>query len=541
MAGDQQHNIGQPGAKTPQATQSSPQARARRLSREDERVGEVLSGRFRIIELIGKGGMAVVYKAEDLLLGSTVAIKMLLSHVEEDAGMVERFIREAKASSRVSHPNLMKLLDFGEDESGSPFLVVEYLPGRSLASLQKELQVLGVNNTIHIFTQISEAVGAAHGKGLIHRDLKPSNIMLIKSEETEHFVKVVDFGLAKQSVSSESQQLTQTGEVFGSPLYMSPEQCRGDVVDNRTDIYSLGIMLYEALTGKVPFYGENMVATISKHMTEPPLPFQRVRPDLYIPEKLEAVVMKTLSKSPVDRYASMADFREALISSVPGRSQSTELRSSFVEQPETPTDHGVIIPSEKLSLYLVLALVGLIAIVGVSALFTIMVTQKHGGTDSVTAVKAPLTGTGSSAVPNNPMTPTINVTPSSSKTTSGKGNEHPTKTSTSQTSSGSPSPDKPDPVTPPSPSADDGSKPVISITKPSKPRNVQSSKSSTRTASSGDSRTKPSHVSGSKQQRGHFTGSDPLSYHPRYHKRPVSDEDILFNFQHKQEGKYSTR
>lgn len=558
MAGDQQHNIGQPRGSEgspPQATQNIPPGRSRRLSREEARVGEVLSGRFRLIELIGKGGMAVVYKAEDQLLGATVAIKMLLSHVEEDDSMVERFIREAKASSRVIHPNLMKLLDFGEDENGSPFLVVEYLPGRSLASLQKELTVLGVNNTIHIFAQISEAVGAAHSKGLVHRDLKPSNVMLIESDETKYFVKVVDFGLAKQSVPSESQQLTLTGEVFGSPLYMSPEQCRGEVVDHRSDIYSLGIMLYEALTGKVPFYGENMVATIAKHISESPLPFQRIRPDLYIPEKLEAVVMKALSKSPVDRYASMNDFYDALVNSVPGRTQSFDLRTTFVEQRQQAPQNALRIPGDRLPLYLVLALCA-IAIVGVSALITGMILKGgSASTSGVAAIKAPaavkVPAETSKVVTSpanpvsaispvhtvNPVSPPVDVTPPPVKGAS-TAQSSPTNTSTdSSTPQAEPVlPDESVPARQAPPVTNSSSKTATTAKKPPRTRVVKA-KSGTRTTNSA-SDTRPTSVhSSSAHQSGHSPRNDFSNYRSLYHKSPASERDTYYDYQHKHEGK----
>lgn len=539
MAGDQQHNIGQSRGSEgspPQATQNVPPGRPRRLSREEARVGAVLSGRFRLIELIGKGGMAVVYKAEDLLLGATVAIKMLLSHVEEDDSMVERFIREAKASSRVMHPNLMKLLDYGEDEHGSPFLVVEYLPGKSLASLQKEQNVLGVNNTIHIFAQITEAVSAAHGKGLVHRDLKPSNVMLIESDETEYFVKVVDFGLAKQSAPTESQQLTLTGEVFGSPLYMSPEQCRGEIVDYRSDIYSLGIMLYEALTGKVPFYGENMVATIAKHISEPPLPFQRIRPDLYIPEKLEAVVMKALSKSPADRYASMNDFYEALLNSVPGRSQS-ELRTAFVEQHQQVPQNALRIPGDRLPLYLVLALVSLIAIVGVSALVTSMILRgQNGGTSGVAAIKSPASvkvPPETSKVVASPVNP---VPPPVSSTSPVKG-VSPGQTDSTEHSTVPDETIPPRPAPPDPPVANSGSKTAgAAAKKPPRSRVVQA-KSSTRTTSS-VSIARPARThSGPPHHSDHSTSNDMANYQSRYHRTPVSDRDQYLRYTDRLERK----
>lgn len=303
--------------------------RGRKLTLEERRLGQILNDRYKLVELIGKGGMAAVYKAEHLGMDTPVAVKMLLPHIEEDELMVQRFIREAKTSGKVAHPHIVQLMDYGVAEDQSRYLVVEYLDGHSLARVLKDEAPLSVERVLHICTQVCEALEDSHRKKIIHRDLKPSNIMLIENDDDHDYVKVVDFGLAKNNGSGDSQRLTQTGELFGSPIYMSPEQCRGFPLDGRSDIYSLGIILYEALTGKAPLVGDNVVATITKHLHETPAPMKQVRPDLHIPERLEAVIQKTLAKDPNNRYPSMSALKEALLASVPARKAAVGLRNKI--------------------------------------------------------------------------------------------------------------------------------------------------------------------------------------------------------------------
>jgi serine/threonine protein kinase len=262
----------------------------------DPMVGTCLMGKYDIIDVIGHGGMGVVYKGRQVLMDRTVAIKMLQSQHIADSMSVKRFHQEGKAASKMNHPHVITVYDFGvTPTSGQPFIVMDYLLGTDLSQIIKEEGQLGVERSLKILAQSTDALDHAHRMGVIHRDLKPSNIMLIDYEDEKDYVKVVDFGVAKLiSAGGEQQRLTQMGEVCGSPVYMSPEQCQGLELDSRSDIYSMGIVIYETLTGRLPILGKTMVETMSKHITEPPPRFTEVRPDLYIPERLEAVVFKAL-------------------------------------------------------------------------------------------------------------------------------------------------------------------------------------------------------------------------------------------------------
>lgn len=309
---------------------------------KDQFVGTKLADRYYIQSVIGHGGMGVVYKARHELMDRIVAIKMLQKQLISDTLSVKRFQQEAKAACLLKHPNVITLFDFGVTPTGQPYLVMDYLEGVTLDDIIKQDGHVGVDRCIRIFDQACAALDHAHAKGVIHRDLKPGNIMLLDQDGTKDFVKVVDFGVAKV-LGDDQQKLTQTGEVCGSPVYMSPEQCTGQKLDRRSDIYSFGVVLYEALTGQLPLLGKNMVETMSMHLNEMPDPFKEVRPDLFIPERLEAVVFKSLAKSPDDRHQSMAELQQDLQFAVPKpgqnialRTQTTEIKSKPEEKSTTP-------------------------------------------------------------------------------------------------------------------------------------------------------------------------------------------------------------
>jgi serine/threonine protein kinase len=286
---------------------------AKRLASDRARIGQVISGRYELLDLLGRGGMGAVYKARHLSLERIVAIKFLLSDVADDPEMRQRFLREASASGKINHPNVVELIDYGEEEDGCMYIVMEFLEGVGLDRVIKNEGALPAARAVNIFEQICTGVAKAHAKGIIHRDLKPSNIMLVREHGKADFVKIVDFGLAKTfETGEESQRLTQSGEVFGSPIYMSPEQCLGQMLDARSDIYSLGILMYETLTAKVPFLGAVMAETIARHLQESPRSFVDMRPDLLIPEQLEAVVMKAIAKDPDERQSSMLNLKDEL-------------------------------------------------------------------------------------------------------------------------------------------------------------------------------------------------------------------------------------
>ena len=300
---------------------------------QDPLLGTTLAGNYEIQEVIGHGGMGVVYKARHALMDRIVAIKMLQAQLISDSMSVKRFQQESKSASRINHPNVITVYDFGISPNGQPFIVMDYLEGESLADIIKNDGQVGVERSIKILAQACDALGHAHKQGVLHRDVKPTNFVLINYDEEKDFVKVVDFGVAKlMNATPDGQRLTQAGEVCGSPVYMSPEQCTGAELDQRSDIYSMGIVVYETLTGKLPILGKTMVDTMSKHISEMPPSFTQARPDLYIPERLEKVVFKALAKDPADRHQSMDELRIDLENAIPRPGKSQVLRTEPGEQ-----------------------------------------------------------------------------------------------------------------------------------------------------------------------------------------------------------------
>ena len=268
-----------------------------------------LGDRFEVVSLLGQGGMGAVYKARDKKLQKTFAVKVLNSQLVEDRAAVKRFEQEARAASSLTHPNLAAVYDFGMGESGAPYLVMDYLDGDNLGDVLKREGYLDVPRSLDIFLQVCEAVAHAHKKGVIHRDIKPNNIILTQGTAGGDFVKLVDFGIAKvlPGRDKQAENLTQTGEIFGSPLYMSPEQCLGNKLDARSDIYAFGCVMYETLTGKSPFSAENPIRTILKHINDVAVPLSSLKDAQAIPGDLEHIVMRCLEKDPDSRYQSMDD------------------------------------------------------------------------------------------------------------------------------------------------------------------------------------------------------------------------------------------
>jgi serine/threonine-protein kinase len=296
----------------------------------------VLAGNYEILEVLGQGGMGVVYRGKHSLMERIVAIKMLLSQLISDTNSVKRFQQESKAAARLKHPHIIDVYDFGISPAGQPYIVMEFLEGTPLSDLIKKEGQIGVERSIKLIAQACDALDHAHKQGVVHRDLKPSNIVLTQYDEEKDYVKVVDFGVAKLievGNNNEGQRLTQAGEVCGSPVYMSPEQCMGQDLDARSDIYSMGIVLYETLTGKLPILGKTMVDTMSKHISEPPVPFNEARPDLYIPERLEWVVLKAMAKDPAQRHQTMEEFKLDLDLAIPRPGRSTVLRTQEQKSP----------------------------------------------------------------------------------------------------------------------------------------------------------------------------------------------------------------
>ena len=266
---------------------------------------QVFGGRYAVIERVGTGGMAEVYRARDDLLGREVAIKVLHDRYSRDRSFVERFRREAQAAANLSHPNIVALYDYGAD-GDTYFIVMEFIEGRSLSEIISTEGALLPERAADIAADVAKALERAHSNGLVHRDIKPGNIMITNSGQT----KVTDFGIARALSGDGEQTMTQTGMVIGTAAYLSPEQAQGNTIDGRSDVYSLGVVLYEMLTGAPPFSGDTPLAIAYKHVRENPDPPSKMNRD--VPTGLDAITMKALAKNPDNRYSSATEMQEDL-------------------------------------------------------------------------------------------------------------------------------------------------------------------------------------------------------------------------------------
>ncbi|MBV6697039.1 protein kinase [Kitasatospora aureofaciens] len=271
-------------------------------------IGRALNGRYELVEILGVGGMATVWRGVDRVLGRQVAVKVLNGGLADDPRFAERFSREAQHAAMLVHPRIVMVFDSGVDQ-GTPFIVMELVHGRSLAAVLAQQPTLPVERAVGIAAAVCEALAVAHAAGLVHRDIKPGNIMITD----DGGVKVVDFGIARAGSSS---NLTQTASVLGTAAYLSPEQATASALDGRTDLYAVGCVLTEMLTGETPFTAETPVAIAFKHVSEQPLPPSTRRPGL--PPALDGVVLRLLAKNPADRPADAAAARAELLATVPG-------------------------------------------------------------------------------------------------------------------------------------------------------------------------------------------------------------------------------
>jgi len=279
-------------------------------------VGSVIDGTYTILSFVGQGGMGFVYKVEHLMMTKVMALKILRSEQISES-VWKRFRTEAQAIARLDHPNVVRIYDMSQTKDGMPFYTMDFLVGKSLAEYLDQNDLLPVADSLPIFRQVCSGLAYAHDRGIVHRDIKPGNIMLIEEAKANlpPLVKIVDFGIAKLSSldGAAVQGLTRPGEIVGSPLYMSPEQCSGKNLDFRTDMYSVGVTMFQALTGRAPLIGRSAIETISMHQTTVPILMSEAAPDLDFPQQLEEIVARLLAKSSEQRYDSLADVARELL------------------------------------------------------------------------------------------------------------------------------------------------------------------------------------------------------------------------------------
>lgn len=274
--------------------------------------GAILADRYEIIRRLGAGGMGAVYLARHRLMDRLCALKVLPPGQHRDREAIERFTREAQNASRIQHPQVCTVYDFGTTGDGVAYLAMEYLEGRTLGAILAEQPRLPLDRAIRLTRAIAAGLDAAHELGIVHRDLKPDNVMVLATKAGET-VKLVDFGIAKALAQEPAGGVTAPGVVIGTPDYMAPEQFAGDPVDPRADLYALGVIFYRMVTGTLPHQGESARDTLTRRLTEPPRPLAQAAPDTMLPEGLQAVVNRVLARRPADRYPSAGAFGTALV------------------------------------------------------------------------------------------------------------------------------------------------------------------------------------------------------------------------------------
>jgi serine/threonine-protein kinase len=281
---------------------------------DDPLIGTVVSDRYRIIRKVGEGGMGAVYQAEHALIEKRIALKILFADLTRRPDLVMRFLQEAKSASRIGQENVIDISDFGQSPDGLVYIAMEFLEGQDLGRTLRTEKHLPWLRARPILMQIAKGLRAAHAKGIIHRDMKPENIYLVQKEGKPDFVKVLDFGIAKvvSADDNDGPRLTQTGMIFGTPEYMSPEQAQGHPPDHRVDVYAVGCIMYHMLTGVVPFTADSFMGILTKHLLEPVIPPRKRRPDLDIPADVEAVCLRALEKDRDKRWPDMDAFYQAL-------------------------------------------------------------------------------------------------------------------------------------------------------------------------------------------------------------------------------------
>jgi len=329
--------------------------------KNDPWIGKTFADRYVVESILGLGGMSIVYRAKHKLMNRIVAIKMLHQCLKQDITALERFKLEAQAASSLNHQNVITVYDFGVTADGEPFFVMDLLEGESLKDLIDRKGRIPYDRALSLFKQICDGLEAAHKAGIIHRDLKPANIIITKQDDGSELVRLVDFGIAKVTAQSgkADQHLTKTGEVFGSPIYMSPEQCLGREIDGRSDIYALGCLMYETLSGDVPFVGSGFLETMNMHVGENAKPFHIVAPDAGIPQELEEVIKRCMAKNPDDRFATVGELRDTLVYLITSLLGSSSIHISSISR-ANPISKS---PSRKISIAgMVASVVGILLV-----------------------------------------------------------------------------------------------------------------------------------------------------------------------------------
>jgi serine/threonine-protein kinase len=324
------------------------------MAATDPLIGQVIAGNFRVEKLIGTGAMGNVYKCEQLSLNKAVAVKILHHHLMNDETLVMRFQREAKSASLLNHPNSIQIIDSGQDHHGTLYIAMELLNGRDLAQVIRDDFPLSLPRIVRVMSQVLSALDEAHVQNVVHRDLKPSNIMLIERRGEKDFVKVCDFGIAKaqgpDAKEDRSAMLTIQGLVCGTPEYMAPEQARAEPLDGRADLYSAAVILYQLVTGDIPFRADSPMGIVSRHLSELPVPPSLQRPDLPIPPAIDALILRGMEKRRELRYPNALAFREELESLGAWLSGSTSGASARAAAPTAqmtgvPAGETAIVPS----------------------------------------------------------------------------------------------------------------------------------------------------------------------------------------------------
>jgi serine/threonine protein kinase len=279
----------------------------------DPLISQLVADRYKVLRKLGEGGMGSVYLAEHVVIEKKFALKVLAPELARRSDLVARFLQEARSASRIGHENVIDIMDFGQSPDGLVYIAMEFLDGKDLGEIVRAKGAMQWPEARDIVLQICRALRAAHDKGIVHRDMKPENIFLIQREGQPHFVKILDFGIAKvMGLDPNGPRLTRTGMIFGTPEYMAPEQAEGKDTDHRADIYAVGCIMYHLLTGQTPFVAESFMTMLTKHLMEEPVPPSARRPDLVITPEMDGLVLKALEKDREKRWQSMAELVEAV-------------------------------------------------------------------------------------------------------------------------------------------------------------------------------------------------------------------------------------